>query len=346
MRTLRLSFVISLCALQLVAASTALRDPGVRTPSFPGSHGALRGAQDVLVIRDFLPWGGNVVPAFEAAGANVTVIPTTQITSTNLNDYCVVFVTAGTLEAFNPTAIRLNNAVGLFNSYLANGGHLLYVTGTWGAAMQLPGGVQTVEGGEDFNVFTDANALSVGMPFPEFEGSLASHDLLVGLPDEALVHITNLAGAPTAAEYAVGGGTALAMTQPLECYIPWGDCHGSYVHMTTLLENAIGYMMEAGNCVGIPVAANDKPLAFELMGNHPNPFNPVTTISFSLAETGPVRLLIHDLAGARVATLADGMLERGAHSFTFNGNDLGSGLYFYRLEADGQAGSGRMLLVK
>ncbi len=83
-----------------------------------------------------------------------------------------------------------------------------------------------------------------------------------------------------------------------------------------------------------------------LHGNAPNPFNPTTTISFTLPADSHTTLTVHDITGRKVAALADNFMSAGKHSAVFNGCDLASGVYFYRLEVGGTARTGKMLLVK
>ena len=87
-------------------------------------------------------------------------------------------------------------------------------------------------------------------------------------------------------------------------------------------------------------------LAFALEGNHPNPFNPVTTIGYVLPEEALVKLVVYDVLGRAVATLVDGRQEVGRHAASFDATRLPSGTYVYRLEALGQVETGRMLLLK
>ncbi|MCB1048169.1 MAG: T9SS type A sorting domain-containing protein, partial [Calditrichaeota bacterium] len=93
-------------------------------------------------------------------------------------------------------------------------------------------------------------------------------------------------------------------------------------------------------------ATTDRPVAFQLDANHPNPFNPTTTLSFTLHETLQARLSVTDLQGRRVAVLLDGLTERGSHQLNFDASGLGSGVYFYTLEAAGHRETKRMLLLK
>ncbi len=93
------------------------------------------------------------------------------------------------------------------------------------------------------------------------------------------------------------------------------------------------------------------PARFALESNYPNPFNPSTTIDFSLAETGTAALTIVDTAGRRLRVLASGKLSAGHHSLVWDGRDergrlLPSGVYLYRLEMGGQRLTRKMLLLK
>jgi alpha-mannosidase len=86
-----------------------------------------------------------------------------------------------------------------------------------------------------------------------------------------------------------------------------------------------------------PAAA--VPGEVRLMQNYPNPFNPTTVISCRLPAAGRVRIAVYDLLGREVAVVADGRMEAGAHSFTFDGSRLASGVYFTRLEAAADGGT-------
>ncbi len=101
-----------------------------------------------------------------------------------------------------------------------------------------------------------------------------------------------------------------------------------------------------------PVAVeSEKPSALTLETPFPNPFNPATTISFSLAESNFTELSVHNITGQKIRTLASGMLSAGQHSIVWdgmneNGMPVSSGLYFTRLESGGMAKTARMTLMK
>lgn len=99
------------------------------------------------------------------------------------------------------------------------------------------------------------------------------------------------------------------------------------------------------------VAADPAPLEFGLGQNVPNPFNPVTTISYDLPSAADVKIEIYNAAGKLVRTLVNGRQEAGRKSAVWDGrNDVGqsvaSGVYMYRLEADGRVCDKRMVLLK
>ncbi len=85
--------------------------------------------------------------------------------------------------------------------------------------------------------------------------------------------------------------------------------------------------------------------------NIPNPFNPRTTIAFELAARGPARLMVYDATGRRVTELIDGDLDAGRCAVVWDGTDargraVGSGVYFYVLEADGKRHECKMVLMR
>jgi hypothetical protein len=84
---------------------------------------------------------------------------------------------------------------------------------------------------------------------------------------------------------------------------------------------------------------------------YPNPFNPLTTIKFELAQPRSLRLSIHDLAGRQLAVLAEGHFPGGTHAVTWSGLDAGgrsagSGVYVARLDAGGQSRTLKLILVR
>lgn len=101
-----------------------------------------------------------------------------------------------------------------------------------------------------------------------------------------------------------------------------------------------------------PTAVNEQaPSEFSLQGNYPNPFNPSTTIEFSLPASGPVNLSVFAITGQKVRELVNGQLEAGKHSLSWDGRDVtgkavSSGVYISRLSMGNRVISKSMTLAK
>ncbi|NLH93090.1 MAG: T9SS type A sorting domain-containing protein [Candidatus Cloacimonetes bacterium] len=83
----------------------------------------------------------------------------------------------------------------------------------------------------------------------------------------------------------------------------------------------------------------------------PNPFNPSTSITFSLPEAGPATISVYDLRGRRIATLLDSYMRAGKHSIIWNGkdsagDDVVSGVYILLLESGGKQHTRKVTLLK
>jgi hypothetical protein len=137
-------------------------------------------------------------------------------------------------------------------------------------------------------------------------------------------------------------------------YVP---TFGDNVYVIGVVQYAYGlYRIQPRDNADIaanPVGIDDGITAtkFGLSQNAPNPFNPVTEIAFSVPRETDVELAIYDVIGRRVATLVDGTLEGGVHRAVWNGrSDTGeqvaSGVYFYRLMAGDEMVSRKMVLLK
>ena len=88
------------------------------------------------------------------------------------------------------------------------------------------------------------------------------------------------------------------------------------------------------------------PETCSLFQNYPNPFNPTTSIQFVLKEAGWTTLKIYNDIGQKIATLSDGHLEAGQHTFNFDATGLASGVYFYQVSVNGFRATKKMQLVK
>ena len=179
-----------------------------------------------------------------------------------------------------------------------------------------------------------------------------------GVADQFVVKISNDGGAGY-----LTAGTYLASTEWRNVTLDLADFYGTPGQLKfsfQAFDNGPASIMEVaiddlviladfstnapgdGFTVGFPA---------ELAQNHPNPFNPVTEIKFSLEQSGPVTLSVFDAQGRLVRELSSGNYAAGEHRVTWNGQDeqgrvVASGVYLYRLEAAGEQLSRRMLLIK
>jgi hypothetical protein len=146
---------------------------------------------------------------------------------------------------------------------------------------------------------------------------------------------------------------------------PYTQPHHSFTYDATawyseLLNNgaadtAYKYVVRAyahfGTVTGITQPIELVPSTFTLGNNYPNPFNPSTTIRYSIPTAGYVRLRVFDVSGREVASLVNGVQSAGNYVVNWHGTDdagrsVASGAYFYTLESLGQKTTRRMVLLK
>ena len=97
------------------------------------------------------------------------------------------------------------------------------------------------------------------------------------------------------------------------------------------------------NAVDVEDAA---PVAFTVEQNIPNPFNPTTTINYSLAQAGDVAVEVYNAAGQNIATLVNGFTEAGKHSVVWDASAYSSGVYFYTVKTSNVSKTMKMTLLK
>lgn len=97
---------------------------------------------------------------------------------------------------------------------------------------------------------------------------------------------------------------------------------------------------------GIQQTNSRIPDEYSLSQNYPNPFNPVTNIKFSIPKNGNVKLTVFDITGKVIAELVKENLNAGEYKIDFDASGLSSGVYFYKLHAEGFSETRKMILVK
>lgn len=124
--------------------------------------------------------------------------------------------------------------------------------------------------------------------------------------------------------------------------------------MTTETAEVIDVQYVDGSITQIISGVNnddDVPGKFQLAQNYPNPFNPSTTIKFGLPQASDVTVKIFDILGQEVRILVNRNMTAGFHTVNFDASNLMSGMYIYRIQANGVDGKDftdvkKMLLVK
>ena len=91
---------------------------------------------------------------------------------------------------------------------------------------------------------------------------------------------------------------------------------------------------------------DEFPNRFSLSQNFPNPFNPSTVIRYQVPVTSDVQLEVFDMLGRKVATLVNSQIPAGLHEVRMDAGHLASGIYVYRLIANGQVYTRQMTLIK
>jgi hypothetical protein len=105
----------------------------------------------------------------------------------------------------------------------------------------------------------------------------------------------------------------------------------SYAHVITAVDDATG---------------RTEPSAFSLRQNHPNPFNSETIFRFNVARSSHVRIDVFDVPGWRVRTIVENYFTPGQYSIRFASRRLPTGVYFYRMYANGIVNTKKLVLVR
>ena len=156
---------------------------------------------------------------------------------------------------------------------------------------------------------------------------------------------------------------ALAQTQMPESVLAAGgaDMLGSHELRGTVAQSGVGfvvgvsYRLEIGFWHGFRELVSSTPgvvdYIWDLKAAYPNPFNPRTTIGYSMPEASHVTLRIYDLRGSLVSTLVNGPVEAGDHAVAWNGRDdrgsgVASGVYFARIDSKHGVLTRKMVLAR
>lgn len=121
---------------------------------------------------------------------------------------------------------------------------------------------------------------------------------------------------------------------------------GTDQYFTNVAVNRSVTITENGNLISVDENSTEVRRDFELFQNYPNPFNPSTVIRYSLIKNGFITLKIFDTLGNEVKNLVNEIQNKGNYEITFSGENLPSGIYFYKLISGEFSETKSMILVK
>lgn len=186
--------------------------------------------------------------------------------------------------------------------------------------------------------FTDRNYSKGTRKQVTFRGQSHSHVFSAG--SKILVLITNLDKAHTDAPF--------FGTNPFVLPVMKNGDHTIYLSSNSYVELPIVNNTDVALLFNEDDKGNETGVAekFNLSQNFPNPFNPSTIISYTIADAQKVELKVYDLLGREVQTLVNDFQSAGSHEVMFNASGLSSGVYFYKLVAGSYTDIKRMMLIK
>ncbi len=151
----------------------------------------------------------------------------------------------------------------------------------------------------------------------------------------------------------VDDGTGNSGTTTSQVHVPHNK------KSTAVDDGPSGYEVGCGSSTSVSIdedvslafSTEALPESYELMQNHPNPFNPSTTITFAIPEASEIKLSIYNLHGQLIQMLHSGVVAAGQHSMVWNGSDfhgakVASGIYLYQLKGDGFVATRKLILTK
>lgn len=124
------------------------------------------------------------------------------------------------------------------------------------------------------------------------------------------------------------------------------DSSGTDSAVTINILNPLIETARWATTIGINQIGTIIPDKYNLYQNYPNPFNPTTNITFDLIKNNNVKVIIYNMLGKEVEILLNEFLQPGRYKLDFNGNNLSSGIYYYKIVTDDFSDVKKMLLVK
>ena len=264
--------------------------------------------------------------------------------------------------------VRANDNSSLPVAKVAEGGSLLGDLDSWHVDLKL-----TSPGGEYLDTFNRAGVIESGVDIHE---KLSAVDM-PAMGDNIRLAILNEESdtgryafdfrSPGADEYVWDVELTTTLDQvtaalsieniatvPADYILALIDNNGNEIPVrsdATFTVNLMGnepqtYQLKATRTNPTEVAEASIPDAVRITGVSPNPFNPSTTLSFDLDTTGAVSVKVFNISGQLVATLADGVMQAGSHSLTWDASDQSSGIYLVTVGSKGINDYRKVTLLK
>jgi hypothetical protein len=130
---------------------------------------------------------------------------------------------------------------------------------------------------------------------------------------------------------------------PLDASLSFSKGAGNYYYYDNGFNFTMTYRIVVTEAASEIVS---PPATYSLSQNYPNPFNPATVVSFQLPAVSDVKLVVFDLLGREASVLVNERRNAGIHEVKFDGSNLASGVYFYRLQAGDFVQTKRLVLSK
>jgi hypothetical protein len=205
--------------------------------------------------------------------------------------------------------------------------------------------IELLPNGDEYFVtrlnFTDRNYVAKSKRTAYFSGQGHSHIFKAG--SQIRLKVTNLDTYPAADSTFLG-------SNPFVLPVLINATNTIYFSKNTYLELPVkGGILPTNANLNKPSAVNtgsESTNKFSLIQNYPNPFNPVTTIRYSIPASNRVELKVYNILGEEVQVLVNEIQYAGQHNIQFNGNNLASGIYFYKLVSGSLSDVKRMILIK
>ncbi len=295
--------------------------------------------------------------AFEPLNIDFESVKNSEVidSTVNLNNYDAVYWILGDESTADESFSSAEQA--LVKNYLENGGNLFVSGSEVGWDLSYKGSTSD----KDFyNNYLKAN----------FIADNSNSNFVNGISGSALGGSAFYFGQTYEVGYpdviGTNGGSTLCMkyTNNIGAGVQYKGSFGSSLKTgsliylgfpleTTANDSSFNYVISKAadfffNNINSVSSNNIEPIKFKLSQNYPNPFNPTTTISYSVPKDGIVTIKVYDVLGKEAATLVNEEKKAGIYSVQLSAvsNQLGSGVYFYRMQAGSFVETKKLLLIK